>query len=273
MEYTHLFGPYITHLKTICETDQEWLNILSETPYINIPIGRWVEWVSNLYERVIASGKIGGLPMITQELEYFSSPFLDTLNQLEGQNVRDALLEVCKLGNLDVLTFLVGELKLLWADSKIQQIINLPSKRSWFKLGFELACTHGHLEIAKWLNDVFPDVDPRGSAGYTYPDNRLVTIYFETPFIDACENGHLEIVKWLKSRFPDIDHRRFDDVAFRKACVNGHIHVAKWLKSNFPDINHKSDRQSAIINLRCKVNENRDDRDKWVELLSWLENL
>ena len=50
---------------------------------------------------------------------------------------------------------------------------------------FLLACDYGHLEVAKWLLSVKPDIDISNHA-----------------FCYACLNGHLEVAKWLQTLKP-----------------------------------------------------------------------
>ena len=65
--------------------------------------------------------------------------------------------------------------------------------------GFIWACENGHLEVAKWLLSVKPDINSlEYNLYYRYYNNY-------SPLDGACENGHLEVVMWLHSVEPDIN--------------------------------------------------------------------
>lgn len=91
---------------------------------------------------------------------------------------------------------------------------------------FWKACPNGHLELAQWLKQTFPDIDHRAGDDYA--------------FRFACGNGHLELAQWLKQVYPEIDHRARDDYAFRLACKNGHINIVKYLHSICPEFIKKT---------------------------------
>ena len=68
-----------------------------------------------------------------------------------------------------------------------------------------MACTYGHLEIAKWLLSIKSDINI--SSKKESFDN-------EKAFQGACSHSYLEVAKWLLSVKPDIDISR----AFTDAC-------------------------------------------------------
>ena len=50
-----------------------------------------------------------------------------------------------------------------------------------------MACENGHIEIAKWLWAICPDLD---QSAMLQNDNHYA-------FHLACQNGHLKMVEWL----------------------------------------------------------------------------
>jgi uncharacterized protein len=120
--------------------------------------------------------------------------------------------------------------------------------------GFFWACENGHLEVAKWLLSVKPDIEISDSHWY-YSDEYC-------PLDGACENGHLEVAKWLLSVKPDIDitDNFNNENAFWYACAGGHLEIAKWLLSINTDIKN-SDDQNAF-KIACQ--------DGHLEVAKWL---
>ena len=89
---------------------------------------------------------------------------------------------------------------------------------------FCYACWCGHLEFAKWLLHVNPDI------------NINISI-IEQAFCVACCNGQLELAQWLLHLKPDINISAKNEWVFRETCIHGHLEVVKWLLSVKPDIN------------------------------------
>jgi hypothetical protein len=109
-----------------------------------------------------------------------------------------------------------------------------------------VACSHGHLEVAKWLVDnhglvaanararaketgrrAIASRAPRLSAAAQYIGN--------TALSGACHNGHLAVAQWLVERF-DLsaeDARAHGNEALRYACLAGNLNVAQWLAERF----------------------------------------
>jgi len=56
---------------------------------------------------------------------------------------------------------------------------------------FSITCENGHLDVAKWLYEIKPDID--------------ISVYYEFAFKNSCKNGHLDVAKWLYEIKPDID--------------------------------------------------------------------
>ncbi len=83
---------------------------------------------------------------------------------------------------------------------------------------FRVICSHGHLEVAKWLLEVHPNMIPN----------------YEFEFALTCQNGHLEVAQWLLQINPTINISAINEHAFRSACFNGHLEVAQWLRSLMP---------------------------------------
>ena len=83
---------------------------------------------------------------------------------------------------------------------------------------FYAVCSQGHLDIAKILLTLKPDID-------TTMDN-------ENPFVGACVLGHLELAKWLLSVRPDTDISFVTTGNARTKILYDveHDDVEEWLK-------------------------------------------
>lgn len=82
---------------------------------------------------------------------------------------------------------------------------------------FSWACAEGHLEVAKWLLEVNPNININISNGNEYI------------FRSVCSHGHLHVAKWLLEIKPDIVISAENNVAFFSACRYKNNDVALWL--------------------------------------------
>ncbi len=92
------------------------------------------------------------------------------------------------------------------------------------------ACTNGHLELAKWLINIYPDIDVSSEDFFI--------------FTCTCMEGHLEVAKWLLLVKPCINVSTNEDFPFSCSCGHGRFEVAKWLLSVKPSIN---------VSARCEM--------------------
>jgi len=105
-------------------------------------------------------------------------------------------------------------------DLTMEQISYMASDRisndaKWDKETFFNSCKNGHLELAKWIKFIRPDIDPT--------DEHNVALRF------ACTNGHLNVAKWLIETF-NANPETYSYEAFVQASGNGHLEVVKYLR-------------------------------------------
>ena len=119
---------------------------------------------------------------------------------------------------------------------------------------FIVACAHGHLDIAKFLYEIIPNLD--------------VSMDCEDPLRYACREGHLHIIKWLFEKNPGLNISACFYKPFTNACENGHLEIAKWIYSKFPLIREELHNQNVWLS---KIYSNV--ADKYPEVSNWLKKI
>jgi len=148
---------------------------------------------------------------------------------------------------------------------------------------FDYFCSTGHLELAKWLLQIKPDIYIRGG------------------FFRACMDGQLEVAKWLLNVKPDINFEDYvflcahnseiaklllqvkpdiisiistqNEMMFRKACSYNRIELAKWLLQMKPDINISACDDYAFRNACRNSGHYNAYLIKHLEVAKWLQSL
>ena len=147
-----------------------------------------------------------------------------------------AFLDLCKKGNLE-------EIKKFYFNSPTINIFIFAD--SYY--AFLISCEYGHLDVAKWLLKVKPDIN--------------ISVNNECAFRYACVNGHLEVAKWLLKIKPDINISANNEFAFIHSCEYGHLEIAKWLLEVKPDINISA-KNDLVFQIVCQ--EGYLDVAKWL---------
>ncbi len=87
------------------------------------------------------------------------------------------------------------------------------------------ACSHNHLEVAKWLY-------PRANPTAHHPVDGIV---LTSTFVEVCEKDYLSVAQWMHTAFKlTIDNIATDkDCAFTSTCIDGNLRFAQWLHTTF----------------------------------------
>lgn len=123
----------------------------------------------------------------------------------------------------------------------VDWFVQFPNIVENIKFGFNVACTHGYLDMAKYLLTLIENKnDPE------------ITLY---SLINTCCTGHYDIMLWLLS----INNNHNYQNAFNAACQRGHSKIAKYLFDNF-------EIQSVVQNyaFRGACKEGHLDMAKWL---------
>lgn len=151
-------------------------------------------------------------------------------------------------GSWKIIKFLVDN-KLCWCDSKIifrrgcfcghLDLVQWSTTNYFMCIknlyrGFEIACIHGQLKVAKWIYQNFNFGDDF-DAYYI--------------FLQVCSKGYFQVAKWIYEIYPL--YRLESCHIFQNICVHGHLNVAKWF---YPIILSKlHQNQKTLVELRCGV--------------------
>lgn len=153
-------------------------------------------------------------------------------------------LEHCKAGNIQVLRDYYSD------HNEIFQ--NTENNDKYFRV----VCEAGFLEGAKFLYEMFPNID--------------VSSMVEYPFRYSCINGHLDVAQWLVSIKPEIKVDAWNNYAFFSCCCSGHLDILKWLYVMSPTLNVASyplTPESAVPNyeaFRIACEYGHLDVVKWI---------
>jgi ankyrin repeat protein len=120
---------------------------------------------------------------------------------------------------------------------------------------FMLACTYGHIKIAKWLYEISKEIE-------SFID---INIDNDKAFRLCCKYGHIKIALWLYEISDKIDIHAENDNAFISCCMNGHLMIAKWLFKLSENMNSTINiHMNEEYILRRSCHNNDYDIVKWL---------
>jgi hypothetical protein len=81
---------------------------------------------------------------------------------------------------------------------------------------FFKSCENDHLDVAKWLYEISPDIPMK------LRDNYVFTV--------SCTNGHIETSKWLYEIIPNINIHNNNECIAIICYANGYTELLLWLE-------------------------------------------
>lgn len=150
------------------------------------------------------------LVKVDKEMQQFRKlyPCMIPYIQLIVDNVRDYFIIMIEQNHLEMAQ---------WFFDQVQN--GSETVRSALPRAFNIACSKGHLGIAKWI--------------ITLPYEEAVQNVDNIAFCLTCEYGHINVAEWLfdlgQKGFCEIDIHAHNDRAFKNACFNNQIEITKWL--------------------------------------------
>lgn len=129
------------------------------------------------------------------------------------------------------ISFIYGDLK---------YIKSIKIEKEFIKIYLEKSSKFGHLEIVKYLLDIFNE------------NNYLL---IQKLFRISCQYGHLKVAKYLLSKYPNISVEDSESIFY--SLKNDYIKTAKWLFYPY-------NREYVKNCLRICINKNNIQFIKWI---------
>lgn len=102
------------------------------------------------------------------------------------------------------------------------------------KCAFSTTCANGHIDLAKWLLIIEPNINVNANGDYA--------------LVGASENNHINVVKWLLSLEKNYNLKE----AFIKSCSNGNLAIAKIILNECNNLlDENVELKNSIFNSVC----------------------
>lgn len=190
-----------------------------------------------------------------------------------AMNILEVLDAACKYNNMEVFNWARPIAKNVLTDKEYQS-----SMDDWM----EVACTYGHLELAKLVYNErlqLPVLDPlptlntcmimAGEYGHVHVLDWLVefrppVLEGNTYFIMMCMSGQLKSVQWYVERYPV----EVEEMArmLRYVGENGLVDVVQWLYEKCAD----SISTEAVIQVMQFASSKSGNESQRLEMVKWL---
>ena len=123
-------------------------------------------------------------------------------------------------------------------DIELAKTYPIPDQQTLKQIFLDM-CRYGHLESAKWLHILNPNILDADAFIYTcFYNNFNIAKWMHTlgvdisyndnsAFINACLNNHLELAIWLYELGVNIADQH--NLALKGSCYYNNINIVKWL--------------------------------------------
>lgn len=127
------------------------------------------------------------------------------------KDIGDLFGGACWFGNFEMVKWMYS--RVLEKRGRFPLIVKMGTEQPpSFTYEFIWSCQRGHLEISKWLLQVF-DIDPHGE------EDRVLIV--------CCMRGALEVAKWIYA-MGGVTIEALSD-SLEAACLNNQAETVKWL--------------------------------------------
>jgi hypothetical protein len=245
------------------DSDTKWIRIVMFPLSIYGGITRYNPRYCELYDEIM----IKPSKVIVSDRYYLYD--IKTIKKIKFLISRNYVCELCKLGKVDILEYLLQTKYVFHIkntispqyknDNKIIVLNDIVFQKMYFAKDrytlipsqcIDLASEYGNVDVLEWWF--------KSGLPFSYSSNALDT---------ASIHGHINVLEWwLKSNLP----LKYTNSALDGASANGHVNVLEWWKKSKLELKYSSNAMEyASGQLIYRNNLNFDSLCGHINVLEW----